>query len=297
MVIETAYVGSHGADLSFPVNINQVPESKLGPGDAQPRRPYPQFLNINGNNFNAVSNYNSLQISVKKRYSRGFSFETSYTWSKTLSSMDSSGWGGRGGSQIVQRSYDPKASYGLSNFDVPHQLKGLVVYTLPFGKGMQFLNQGGFTDALLGGWRLSSVFTAQSGNVFTPVVSGSNNSGAQGGTWLPNVVGDWHVANPNNAQWFNPAAFAQPAPFTFGNAGRNILRGPMASQIDFSMGKNLRFPKWESGQLQLRFDATNVLNHPSFGNPNANIGDAAAGRITTTTVNGRVLQLGARFQF
>jgi hypothetical protein len=297
MVAEAAYVGSHGTNLSFPVNINQVPESKLGPGDAQSRRPYPQFLNISGNNFNGVSNYDSMQLSVKKRYSRGFSFETSYTWSKTLSSMDSSGWGGRGGSQLVQRSYNPDANYSLSNFDVPHNLKGLVVYTLPFGKGMKFMNQGGLADAVLGGWRFSSIFTAQSGNVFTPVVSGSNNSGAQGGTWFPNVVGDPHLDNPTNARWFNTSAFAQPAPFTFGNAGRNILRGPGQSQIDFSMGKNLRFPRWESGELQLRFDANNAINHPSFSNPNANIGDPAAGRITGTSVNGRVLQLGARLSF
>ena len=297
MVAEAAYVGSHGTDLSFPVNINQVPESKLGPGDAQPRRPYPQFLNINGNNFNGISNYNSMQLSLKKRYSRGFSFETNYTWSKTMSSMDSAGWGGRGGSQIYQRSYSPDANYSLSNFDVPHNFKGLVVYTLPFGRGMKFMNQGGVADAVLGGWRFSSIFTVQSGNVFTPTVSGANNSGAQGGTWFPNLVGDPNVANPSNAQWFNPAAFAQPAAFTFGNIGRNILRGPGQSQIDFSMGKNLRIPRWESGQIQLRFDANNVLNHASFSNPNASIGDAAAGRITSTSVNGRVLQLGARLSF
>jgi hypothetical protein len=297
VVVEAAYVGSHGKDLPYPVDINQVPESKLGPGDAQSRRPYPQFLAINGNNFNAISNYDSLQLSLKKRFNSGFSFDVNYVWSKMLSSMDSAGWGGRGGSQTYQRSFSPLSHYGLSNFDVPHSFKGDLVYTLPFGKGNKFANQSGVLDAIIGGWRLSSLFLVQSGNVFTPTVNGSNNSGAQAGTWFPNVVGSPGVDNPSIDRWFNPAAFAQPAAFTFGNAGRNILRGPRMSQIDFSMGKSFRLPKLESGSLQLRFDATNAINHPSFSNPNAAIGGASVGKITNTSVGGRVLQLGARLSF
>jgi len=274
-----------------------VPENRLGPGDAQSRRPYPQFLSISGNFFNAISNYDALQLSLKKRFSQGLSFDINYTWSKMLSSMDSAGWGSRGGSQVYQRSFSPESHYSLSNFDVPHNFKGDVVYTLPFGKGQKFADRGGVVDAIIGGWRLSSLFLVQSGNVFTPTVSGSNNSGAQAGTWFPNVVGDPSVDNPTIDRWFNPAAFAQPAAFTFGNAGRNILRGPRISQIDFSMGKSFRLPKLESGSLQIRFDATNAINHPSFSNPNAAIGGASAGKITGTSVNGRVVQLGARLSF
>jgi hypothetical protein len=297
MVVEAAYVGSHGSDLPFPVDVNQVPENKLGPGDAQSKRPYPQFLGLSGNTFNAISNYDSLQLSLRKRFSSGFSYDINYVWSKMLSDMDSAGWGGRGGSQTYQNSFSPLSIYSLSNFDIPQNFKGDVVYELPVGKGKKFLDQRGVLDAVIGGWQVSSTFIAQSGNVFTPTMSGSNNSGAQAGTWFPNVVGNSSLPNPSTTLWFNPAAFAQPAAFTFGNAGRNILRGPRQSDIDFSLGKNMRFPKWERGQLQLRFDATNAINHPSFGNPNASIGGASAGKITTTSINGRALQLGARLSF
>jgi len=92
------------------------------------------------------------------------------------------------------------------------------------------------------------------------------------------LVGDPSVANPSVAQWFNPAAFAIPAKGTFGNSGRNNLRGPGIESVDFSIGKNFRIPlPRESGNLQIRFDALNVLNHPNYDIPNAGIGVANAG--------------------
>ena len=124
-----------------------------------------------------------------------------------------------------------------------------------------------------------------------------NQSGALAGNWFPNLTGDPVLANPTIKQWFNTAAFAQPAAFTFGNSGRNILRGPKMSDIDFSMGKNLAVPGIEGGSLQVRFDATNIVNHPSFSNPSSSIGTSGAGIITGTSVGGRVLQLGVRLSF
>lgn len=299
IVLETAYIGSHGVNLSFPVDINQVPESKLATGDAQSRRPFPQYLGISADNFNAISNYNAFQFSAKKRFSHGLSFDTNYTFSKMMSSMDSAGWGSRSGSQTYQRANAPMSGYSRSNFDIPHAVKASVVYALPFGKGYKWLNSNALVDAVLGGWQFSSIMMAQSGNLFTPTMS-VNLTNALAGTQFPNVVG-----NPYSNNWsgdpkdlyFNTAAFTSPGSFVFGNAGRNILRGPGLSQVDFSMGKTLRFPHWEAAALQLRFDATNAPNHASFGNPNASIGGASAGKITSTTVSGRTLQLGARLSF
>ena len=118
-----------------------------------------------------------------------------------------------------------------------------------------------------------------------------------GGGRFPNIIGDPGLSNPTIHKYFNTAAFAQPAAFTFGNAGRNILVGPGMSDLDFSMAKSLAVPKLERGRLQLRFDATNIINHPSFSNPNASIGTPNAGIITSTTIGGRVVQLGARLSF
>lgn len=310
MVAQLAYVGSHGTGLPFEIDSNEVPANKLG-ANSQANRPFPQFLGINGDSFNAISNYDSLQASITKRFAHGMSFDVNYTWSKMLDEQDSSGWGRIAGSPIYQDAYNPQANYGPSIFDIAHNFKGNFVYELPFGKGQTFLkDQGGVVDALLGGWHISGIFIIQSGTPFTPVWGGANLSGsAPNGnlylagfsaaeSWYPNVVGNWHVANPNVNQWFNPAAFAQPAPYTFGNTGRNVLFGPDERTLNFSMGKTFRIPKLgEGGQIQVRFDSTNILNHPCFSNPNASIGTPAAGIITSTTVTGRVLQLGARFAF
>lgn len=296
LAAEAAYVASHGSDLSFPTNLNQVPVDKLGQG--QNARPYPQFQGIGGNTYNARSNYNSLQLSLRKRFSRGLNFEGNYTWAKFLSDQDSSGWGSRDGGQVWQDAYNPKANYGYSNFDVPHALKGSVLYQVPFGKGKGMFNHG-LADAIVGGWQISSIFVIQSGQPLTAVVSGSNNSGALAGTWYPNVVGDPSVQNQTLDRWFNPDAFAIPAAFTFGNSGRNTLRGPSLKVFDLSMGKNFSLDALREGaSVQFRFDAQNALNHPSFARPNAQIGNTGnVGRITGTTVGGRTLQLGARFSF
>jgi hypothetical protein len=294
-VAEAAYVGSHGTGLSFPVDINQLPAGSLGLG--QSARPYPQFQGLSGNTYRAYSNYDSLQLSVKKRFGRGLSVDMNYTWSKFLDSQDSSGWGSRGGNQYYQSAYNPAANYSLSNFDVPHAFKGAVVYQLPVGRGRAYLNRGGVLDAVIGGWQASTIFVTESGTPFTLLVSGNNGSNSLAGNWYPNLVGDPSVSNQTLARWYNPAAFAQPAANTFGNVGRNILRGPSLTDFDFSLGKNFTFPKFERINLQLRMDASNVLNHPSFNNPNNNIGNPSAGQITSTTVGGRNIQLGARLSF
>ena len=147
-------------------------------------RPYPQYTAINGNYFDAYSNYNSMQLSFRKRFAHGFSFDTNYVWSKMLSSYDSSGWGSRNGTNTIQSSFDRNSSYALSNFDVPQNWKGSVVYALPFGKGKHFLNHGGILDAIVGGWQVSSLFLYQSGNTFT-VQMNSNNSNSQANSQLP----------------------------------------------------------------------------------------------------------------
>ncbi len=298
LVAEAAYIGNHVNGLSFPVDINQVPYNKLGTSPTpQSLRPFPQFLNINGNHYNAISNYNSLQLSLQKRFSSGMSFNVNYTWSKMLDEQDSSGWDGNGGTQYWQNAYLPGVNYGYSNLNRTHMFKGNVIYDLPIGKDKKLLNRGGPLDWIAGGWQISSIFLVESGTPYTPTMGTQNLSGALSGNWFPNLVGDPHLSNPTIRRYFNTAAFAQPAPFTFGNSGRNILFGPLMSDIDFSMAKSFMLPRFERGRLQLRLDATNVINHPSFGNPNASIGTPNAGIITTTTVGGRVVQLGARLSF
>ena len=274
-----------------------MPASKLGQG--QSARPYPQFLTITGDNFNGLSNYNGLQTSITKRFSKGFSANANYTWSKNLCDFDAAGWAGQAGSSYFQNAYAPASLYGLSNNDVRQAFKLTAVYQLPIGKGKALLNSGnGVLDAFLGGWQASGIYIKQSGMPFTPVMSGANNDGALSGTWFPNLVGTPTVSNPTISQWFNPAAFAAPAALTFGDSGRNILHRTGIDVVEFLDGQGLQFREVREGmQLQFRMDATNILNHPAFSNPNNNIGASGVGTISSTTVGGRVVQLGARLSF
>ena len=309
MVFELAYVASHGKNLAFPVDINQVPESKLSPNDSPSGRPYPTYGNIDGSTNNAISNYNSLQASVTRRLSHGVSFNFNYTWSHFLDDMDSSGWGGRGGPQNYQNAYDPRANYSNSNFDVRNAFKGNVVYELPFGLGRQFLNKNRLMDEAVGGWQVSGIVILSSGNPFS--VTSGQNTYAQDGASFPNWTGistkpaGGHTLN----EWFNPAAFSLPANGTFGNVRRNSVYGPGLEVVNLSAGK--KFTIHEQVKLQIRADATNAFNHPSFGVPNGVLStgsDQTAGQaysataaggqqITGTTEGGRNVQLGARLEF
>ncbi|HEX4166231.1 MAG TPA: TonB-dependent receptor [Bryobacteraceae bacterium] len=309
-VAEAAYVGSHANGLEFQSDINQLPADKLGQG--QSARPYPQYLGIGPSvpggltgSFNNISNYDSLQLQARKRMGYGLSAEVSYTWAKMLDDQDTSGWGSHYGSAPYQDAFNPSNNYGLSNFDVPQAFKGYVVYAIPLGRGHAFLNNG-IGDAILGGWQASSIFVAQSGNPFTVTMASSTDSGALDGAWYPNLAGNPHIANQTINQWFNQLAYATPATNTFGNNGRNTLRGPDLTSVDLTLAKTFRIPKFERGGLQIRMDATNILNHPSFGLPNSALTSAAlasgvpnpsVGQITTVTVPGRFFQLGARFSF
>jgi Carboxypeptidase regulatory-like domain len=310
MVLEAAYVGSHWNNLMFEADINQVPADKLGGGQAA--RPYPQYLGIGPGAggartglYTGISNYNAAQFTVTKPFGRGLSVDVNFTWSQMKDDMDTSGWGNQFGNVYYQDAYNPSANYGLSNFDTPKALKGAVVYEIPLGKGHRFFSSAA-GDAALGGWQASTIFIAQSGAPITLVMSSATNSGALDGSWYPNLVGNPSVSNQSLSEWFNQLAYATPATNTFGNNPRNSLRGPDLTDVDFSLGKSFGIPGWERGKLQIRMDATNFLNHPSFRPPNNNlnaaalttgVADPSVGAITATTITGRVIQLSARFSF
>ncbi len=307
LVAEAAYVANHAAHLPYSgVDINQVPASELAqsyanPTTAQSLRPYPQFQNIGGGGEggfdNAISNYDSLQLSLKKRFARGLMFDTNYTWSKMLADQDSSGWSGNGGTAVWQEANNPASNYGLSNQNRAQLFKADSIYELPFGRGKTYLSHGGPLDYIAGGWQASGTFAFQSGQPYTPTMGGPNNSGALSGNWFPDLVGNPKLSHPTIQEWFNTAAFAAPAGGTWGNVARNSLIGPRYSALNFSMAKGFAIPKLESGRFQIRIDANNILNHTSFSNPNATIGSASAGQITGTNISGRLVQLGGRFSF
>lgn len=297
MVVDVAYVGTKGRSLGFGRDLNQVPASQLGPGNAQLRRRYPQFANINTRNFDGISNYDSLQVVARKQFSRGLTFQTTYTLSKALDTGAGSGNGGTTNVGIWQIAESPMLNYALSALDSTHLFNGAMVWELPVGRNRAWMNRGGLADCIVGGWQLAGIWQVRSGTPFTPVVGTANLSGALSGTWLPNRVGNGTLENPTIARWFDTSAFVAPAQFTFGNAGRSIVRGPGFANLDMSLSKEFSLAiVREAMSLQIRVDAANVLNHPNFGQPNAGIGAQGAGGIFSALAP-RSLQLGARLLF
>jgi hypothetical protein len=300
---EMTYVGNHGKNLNFPVDMNQVPETELGPNDLG-NKPYPTYNNISGSTNNAISNYNALQAQITKRMSHGLEFNANYTWSHFLDDQDSSGWGARGGWQNYQNAFDPSANYSNSNFDIRNMIKGHFVYQLPVGKGKMFLNNSRLLDEVVGGWQTSATVIAQGGNPISITTGNNNSSNNQSGgyTQYANLVGNIKLTGQTRQQrlqeWYNLSALAVPAPYTYGDFKRNSVYGPGLSEVNFSLGKV--FAVWpEHGvNFQLRADATNVLNHASFGQPGNNaIGQGESAQITGTTVGGRAMQLYGRISF
>ncbi|MHB8525088.1 MAG: carboxypeptidase-like regulatory domain-containing protein [Candidatus Acidiferrales bacterium] len=297
---EVAYVGSHGANLQFPTDINQITnltvlnEIAAGTATVQPNRPFPYWGQLGGNHYNAISNYKAIQAQVTKRFSSGLMFNINYVWSHFQDSQDSGGWGSRGGTQDWQIGNDPAANYGNSNFDIPNALKGYVSYDLPFGKGGAFMNNGGTAeDYIFGGWRIAGTFITQSGNPFTVTNNTNENSTfsgcGNGCSWYPNVVGSTSVSNPGPNEWFNTAAFVNAAPagqFAFGNEVRNSLRGPRLTVVNLSLAKSIAFT--EGIRLELRADFVNALNHPSLNIPGDVLGGSNFGQINSATAGNGV---------
>ncbi|HEV2213969.1 MAG TPA: carboxypeptidase regulatory-like domain-containing protein, partial [Terracidiphilus sp.] len=302
-VAELSYVASHGYNLAFPTDLNQVPQSKLSSNDSA-NRPYPVYQSIGGSTNNAISNYNSLQASITKRMTNGFSFSFNYVWAHMLDDLDSSGWGSRAGEQPYQDASNPAANYSNSNFDVRNAFKGYAVYALPIGRGKMLALNNGILDAVAGGWQLSGTVVLQTGNPFT--VYSTQNTYALAGSAFPNWNNglSWKPQHQTVNNWYNASAFTQPANGTFGNVRRNSLYGPGLNYFNLSGSKTFTMP-WENIQLQIRCDASNVFNHPSFANPNTNLGGSTGvgtpytntSVISSTTEAGRDIQLGAHLSF
>lgn len=180
-----------------------------------------------------------------------------------------------------QNVLNPSAEYGLSDFDIRHNFTATAVYRT----SSRFF--------LLRDWQTSGNLLAYSGQPFTPKVSGNQDLGE---ATRPNRVCNGTLSNPTLDQWFDPNCFTVPEPGTFGNSGRNILEGPGSVVLNLAVGRIFSLEKY--GNFQFRLEAFNALNHPSFAYPSATIGSSkAAGVISSTTGNERLVQISGRYSF
>ncbi len=293
-MITVGYMGNMSHSLWKLIDGNDPPIP--GPGPVTPRRPYPTFGVIQGNEPFVSGNYHALSVRLSKKTSHGLSLNQVYTWSKDIDN-GSAVREHAGDSLFPQDPYNLNADRGLSNLHVEHRAVTSFLYDLPAGKGRHFLNQGGVVNAILGGWEVGGILTMETGFPvdLTTDVDQVNNS--EGGYDRPSYSGILPLRPPNPSihEWINPAAYMVPNCYCYGNVGRNTVIGPWLGNFDTNIMK--RFVIREGKYIQLRFEAFNATNHPSFAFWNSDYSSSNFGTITGTNTSMRQLQLGLKFVY
>jgi hypothetical protein len=331
--LDVGYAGSKATHLAFSVvAINQLPDQYLSQGAAllnpvsnpfygvlpasagtlglptvtaeQLLRPYPQFLNLGDSApQRGDSTYHSMQMRLVKRFASGGTVQASYTWSKLLSDTDTlTSWLEAG--HAVGGLQDPsnlRLEKSLASFDAAHRLVVSYVYDLPVGKGKHFLSGlHGAADKLLSGWGIGGITTFQSGLPLA-LTTASNLTNSLGGGSRPNVISS-NVTVSGSAQsrlgqWFNTAAYAQPASFTFGSESRTdpVLRATGINNFDFTVVKRTQIT--ERFRLEFRTEFFNLFNRVQFADPGTSLGSPQFGIVTSAMNLPRLVQLGLRLSF
>ena len=285
-VAKFSYVGSSTsrAPIQIQSNVSQV----LGPTQDVP---FPQ-MQFSFNEIRSIGhmNYNAFQAEYTKQYSSGLAVRSSFTWSKNINVGCSSYWEGCN----IQDPYNLGTNRSVSDVDVPVVFTVSALYQLPFGANKAFANSGA-PSKIFGGWQVNGIVAARGGQPFTPTIN-FDNANSNGASQRPNVTGSTSGPKSLN-EYFNTGAFSLAAPYTYGSAGRNSLRGPGYTDVDFSVFRD--FAIKERYTIQLRAESFNLFNHPNFANPDGTFEDANFGKITS--INGssapREWQFAGTFQF
>jgi len=268
LAIATAYVGSKTTKFFVNLGIN---DARPGPGAVAPRRPFPAFANINGQANAGSSSHNALQVTVKKRYARGFNFLSSYTWAKTLG--DFAGEGSK-----AQNFYDRSTERGRLNWDIRHRMVLSTNYDLPFGKGKKWLSGASpAAQKLVDGWSLGGIVNLYSGEPITVTLAtpvANTGLGSRADAIAPCQT---RLETRTPGRWFNTSCFTTPAPLTYGNAGVNTVDGPGTKQVDLAVHKNTYVD--ERRYVQFRAELFNAFNTPQFNLPAGGFGSPAFGQI------------------
>ena len=286
-LLEVGYSGSESHKLWKRFNLNQAAFDPTNTIPIVNRLPFPKFdpgILTSANDANG--NYNGGFVKVEKSYSNGLFLLSSYTFSKSIDNNS-----GEIESNDTRDRTNKRLDRSRSRYDQRHRFVASYGYELPFGKGKPFLGDtrgiGGF---VVSGWNLQGILSLLSGLPFSVTAASVHNTGS----FIPqyaNRVADGKLDHPTPNLWFDVNAFTQPAVGTQGNAARNVLDGPSYKNFDLSLTKNNHLT--ERVNLQFRAEFFNIVNHPNFGLPNANISNTAKGTITSVA-DGRDIQFGLK---
>ncbi|MBX5495899.1 MAG: carboxypeptidase regulatory-like domain-containing protein [Bryobacteraceae bacterium] len=286
LLLEINYQGAKGTHLSSFLNANEAPP---GPGDPNPRRPYPFAGAMSELKMIGTSRYHGLTAKAEQRLWKGLTYIASYAYQKNIDL--SSAFSGT----TPQDPNNIRASMGPSDFDQTHVFNMGYTFLLPSPTRNKLLN------LVAGGWQTSGIWTFETGRPFTITIPFDNaNTGPRSNQQRPDVVGDpfpsgWTKTYGPGGLYFDPNAFAVPRQYTFGNLGRNALRGPGFKNFDLTLFKNFYFG--ERLRLQYRAEAFNAFNNTNFSNPGTSITTPNFGRILGTQTAQRSIQMGLKLYF
>ncbi|GAB4372585.1 MAG: hypothetical protein OHK0021_14940 [Bryobacter sp.] len=290
ILLTVGYNGTKGTFLSWGQNIN-LPRTPNPAVNVNQRRNRPEFNNTNYLQNGLNSSYNSLTVKAEKRFARGLTFLSAFTWSHNI---DYNNENLLDGSPGVVTPYEMFRERGNSTLDRRLAYNLSTVYELPFGAGKPMF-QSGPGAWLLGGWQVGAIMALYSGLPITHSINVNNQNmgGAVRGDYVrnPNLPGDQRTID----RWFDTTAFSVNAPGTIGNAGRNLIYAPGTKNLDLMVSRTFRMP-WEGHALLFRAEAFNATNTANFGRPNAGVGTPAVGTITSAEDPRRV-QLALKYVF
>jgi hypothetical protein len=239
-----------------------------------------------------ISNYHHLAISLNQRLYHGLQFNASYTWAHALDVTSDSNNSG-----TPMDAYNWRRDYGNAPFDIRHRFVATYIYQIPF-----FQTGNRIVKAALGGWQINGITTLQGGTPFNLSMNTDAANTSSQGVQRPDVVKTpvWNCGAGHLIACIDRTAFKVPGNiaqgiFAYGNAGRNILRGPHLFNTDMSLFKSFKIT--ERVKFTFRAEAFNVWNNPEFSNPSANIEAATFGNITSTSVPARQIQFGGKLSF
>jgi Carboxypeptidase regulatory-like domain/TonB-dependent Receptor Plug Domain len=264
-----AYVGNRGRDL-----VTQQDHNEVAPGrytNLQAAKPYPRLGTVRLYDNLGSSWYDSMQLKFERRFTRGLSYSLAYAFARNIDEF---------GALLTDRPtpFAPEGyDRGRSQLETRHVLNLNSIWELPFGRGKPYASGlHPVANAFLGGWQFSGIYDFASGTPLTFVVPGATLG--NGLNARPDLVGNLKLDDPSANLWFNPAALARPADFTFGNSGVGLIDGPGAHILDTSLMKNFYFG--EQRYVQFRWELFNALNHVNLENPNVTINQPTTGVIT-----------------
>ena len=301
-VLSVGYVGQHGTHLVVPMPYFQL---QLQPDGTKTPSPYlagnpalAVISQISGTESNGNQRYDSLQVTARRRFTKGFEYLLSYTYSKGMS--DAIGYYGEGGqaasqSAYFQNLYDRKSEWGPTYFDAKNNLSFVYNYEFPWGKNKMWgANWSPVVNGILGGWQMGGILNLRSG--FPLTIQATDRSGTKSRGPRADRLGDGEGPKDvgKGTTWLDKSAFKEPSSATLGNSGVGVIRGPGWKTFDLSLLKN--FNVTESKIIQFRAEMFNITNTPQFGTPNRNASSVTFGEITGAQGE-RQVQFALRFMF